>query len=67
MPLTAGKSEAVVSQNIEEFHRGKTYQRTKAKFGKDKADGTKSGSRTARAAFRSRSLCDRSFLHREGD
>ncbi len=38
MPLKAGKSKAVVSQNIEEFHRGKTYQRTKAKFGKVKAN-----------------------------
>lgn len=38
MPLKPGKSQAVVSQNIEEFHRGKTYQRTKAKFGKDKAN-----------------------------
>lgn len=38
MPLKAGKSKAVVSQNIEEFHRGKTYRRTKAKFGKDKAN-----------------------------
>ena len=38
MPLKPGKSKAVVSQNIEEFHRGKTYQRTKAKFGKEKAN-----------------------------
>lgn len=38
MPLKPGKSQAVVSQNIEEFHRGKMYQRTKAKFGKDRAN-----------------------------
>jgi hypothetical protein len=38
MPLKPGKSQAIVSQNIEEFHRGETYQRTKAKFGKDKAN-----------------------------
>lgn len=38
MPLKAGKSKKVVSQNIREFHTGKTYAATKAKFGKAKAD-----------------------------
>ncbi len=38
MPLKSGNSQAVVSQNIEEFHRGETYQRTKATFGKDRAN-----------------------------
>lgn len=38
MPLTPGKSKATVSKNIAEFHTGKTYARTKAKFGKETAD-----------------------------
>lgn len=38
MPLKPGKSKAVVSQNIREFHGGKTYNHTKAKFGKKRAD-----------------------------
>ena len=38
MPLKAGKSQKTVSKNISEFHKGKTYAKTKAKFGKAKAD-----------------------------
>lgn len=38
MPLKAGKSKKVVSQNIKEFHKGGTYEATKKKFGKAKAD-----------------------------
>ena len=38
MPLKKGKSRKVVSQNIREFHTGKTYARTAAKFGKKTAD-----------------------------
>lgn len=38
MPLADGTSGAVVSQNIRELHTGNTYARTKAKFGKAKAD-----------------------------
>jgi hypothetical protein len=38
MPLKSGKSKKVVSENISEFHTGKTYAKTKAKFGKAKAD-----------------------------
>lgn len=38
MPLKSGNSPGIVSRNIEEFHQGKTYQRTKAKFGKDTAN-----------------------------
>lgn len=34
MPLS-GRS---VSQDISEFHKGRTYQRTKRKYGKRKAD-----------------------------
>ncbi len=34
MPMTSKDS----SKNIKEFHTGKTYQRTKAKFGKKRAD-----------------------------
>lgn len=38
MPLHKGKSQATISQNIREFHTGKTYAHTKAKFGKKTAD-----------------------------
>ncbi len=38
MPLKPGRSRAVVSQNISEFHGGKTYNHTQAKFGKKRAD-----------------------------
>lgn len=38
MPLKPGKSKATVSSNIAEFHTGKTYAKTKAKFGKETAD-----------------------------
>ncbi len=38
MPLKKGSSKATVSKNIEEFHGGKTYSATEAKFGKEKAD-----------------------------
>jgi hypothetical protein len=38
MPLASGTSRATVSGNIRELHTGKTYARTKAKFGKDKAN-----------------------------
>lgn len=38
MPLSLGSSPAVISQNIREFHTGKTYAKTAAKFGKDRAN-----------------------------
>lgn len=38
MPLTPGKSRAVISQNIRELHTGKTFARTAKKFGKKRAD-----------------------------
>lgn len=38
MPLKPGSSKKVVSQNISEFHTGKTYAHTEEKFGKEKAD-----------------------------
>lgn len=38
MPLRSGNSAAIKSQNISEFHTGKTYAHTKAKFGKKRAD-----------------------------
>lgn len=38
MPLKRGKSKKTISSNISEFHTGKTYAKTKAKFGKAKAD-----------------------------
>lgn len=38
MPLIKSTKKAAVSQNIREFHKGKTYAATKAKFGKKTAD-----------------------------
>lgn len=38
MPLKAGKSQKVISGNISEFHGGETYAKTRAKFGKERAD-----------------------------
>lgn len=38
MPLRKGRSRKTISRNISEFHRGKTYARTKAKYGKATAD-----------------------------
>lgn len=38
MPLRKGTSKATVSQNIREFHTGKTYRKTAAKFGRAKAN-----------------------------
>lgn len=38
MPLRPGSSKATISQNIREFHTGKTYAQTKSKFGKARAD-----------------------------
>lgn len=38
MPLKKGKSKSAVSENIREFHTGKTYAHTAAKFGKKDAD-----------------------------
>jgi len=38
MPLKRGKSQATVSSNIRELHKGQTYGRTRRKFGKRRAD-----------------------------
>lgn len=38
MPLTPGSSSKVIGKNISEFHTGKTYAHTAAKFGKKRAD-----------------------------
>ena len=38
MPLTPGSSSKTIGKNIREFHTGKTYAHTRAKFGKDRAN-----------------------------
>ena len=38
MPLLKGRSLTTFRRNIREFHTGKTYARTRAKFGKKTAD-----------------------------
>ncbi len=38
MPMKKGSSKRTISKNIAEFHTGKTYQKTRAKFGKETAD-----------------------------
>lgn len=38
MPLLKGKSKAVIARNIAELHSGKTYAKTAAKFGANKAN-----------------------------
>lgn len=38
MPLEPGSSQKVVSKNIKELHTGKTYAKTSAKFGKERAN-----------------------------
>ncbi len=38
MPLRKSTSKKVVSENIREFHKGKTYKKTEKKFGKKVAD-----------------------------
>jgi len=38
MPLQKGKSKKTIGKNIAELHSGKTFAKTAAKFGKDKAN-----------------------------
>jgi hypothetical protein len=38
MPLKRGSSSKTISSNIKEFHTGKTYAATSAKFGKARAN-----------------------------
>lgn len=38
MPLKKGSSKKTISSNISEFHKGKTFAKTAAKFGKAKAN-----------------------------
>ena len=59
MPMETGGSEGTVGRNIREFHRGQTYQRTKRKFGKKRADrqavaAAKSQQRRSRRGSRKR-------------
>lgn len=37
MPLIKGSSKKVFGQNVSEFTKGKTFKKTKRKFGKKKA------------------------------
>lgn len=37
-PLKKGKSKKTLSSNIREFHKGKTYAKTRKKFGKKRAN-----------------------------
>lgn len=37
MPLESGSSKKTISKNIRELRTGKTYERTKKKYGKEKA------------------------------
>jgi hypothetical protein len=38
MPLIKGKSQKTVSKNIAELHTGKTYSKTRRKYGKKAAN-----------------------------
>lgn len=38
MPLESGSGRKTISSNIEELHTGKTFKRTKKKFGKKRAN-----------------------------
>lgn len=57
MPLLKGSSRKRISENISEFHKGKTYQHTLRKFGKKRADAqaVAAAMETARMSKRSRS------------
>lgn len=38
MPLSKGTSREAVSASVREFHRGETYARTAARYGRARAD-----------------------------
>jgi len=38
MPLKSGSSKATQDENFHEFRRGKTFAKTTAKFGKERAE-----------------------------
>lgn len=38
MPLKKGKGRGTFSSNVREFHKGKTYAKTRKKYGKKRAN-----------------------------
>lgn len=59
MPMAKGSSKGTIARNIAEFHGGKTYAHTKAKFGAKRANAQAVAASMASAR---RSIGD---IHRE--